>query len=95
MSMVASNWTKYDYVCTDCDALIEITTLSNLKHWRGWCPCGSANLVEVGQSDASIKKDDKIDHTKQAPLRILLNKYGSVTKNTPTKVVKINTNPYN
>jgi hypothetical protein len=45
-------WTKYDYLCTDCDALIEITTLKNIREWRGWCSCGSANLINIGVSDA-------------------------------------------
>lgn len=45
-------WTKYDYLCTDCDTLIEITTLKDIKDWRGWCSCGSANLINIGTSDA-------------------------------------------
>ena len=71
------NWTKYDYLCTDCDALIEITTLQNIKEWRGWCPCGSANIINIGVSDGN------------APLM------EPVTKVTPPKLVKINSNPYN
>jgi len=47
-----TNWTKYDYLCTDCDALIEITTLVNIREWRGWCSCGSANIINIGVSDA-------------------------------------------
>ena len=49
------NWSKYDYVCTDCDALIEITTLQNIREWRGWCSCGSANLINIGVTDADVK----------------------------------------
>jgi hypothetical protein len=49
------NWTKYDYICTDCDALIEITTLQNIREWRGWCSCGSANLINIGVRDADVK----------------------------------------
>jgi hypothetical protein len=45
-------WTKYDYVCNDCDALMEITTLIKLKSWRGWCSCGSPNIINVGTSPA-------------------------------------------
>jgi len=71
------SWTKYDYLCTDCDALIEITTLQNIKEWRGWCPCGSANIINIGVSDGN------------APLM------EPVTKVTPPKLVKINSNPYN
>jgi hypothetical protein len=47
-----NNWTKYDYVCNDCDALMEITTLIKLKSWRGWCSCGSPNIINVGRSPA-------------------------------------------
>ena len=47
------NWTKYDYLCTDCDALMEITTLVNIREWRGWCSCGSANLVWLGSYDGN------------------------------------------
>jgi hypothetical protein len=48
-----NNWTKYDYLCTDCDALIEITTLVNIREWRGWCSCGSANIINIGVSDGN------------------------------------------
>ena len=47
------NWTKYDYLCTDCDALIEITTLKNIREWRGWCSCGSANIINIGTSNGN------------------------------------------
>ena len=47
-----NNWTNYDYVCNDCDALMEITTLIKLKSWRGWCSCGSPNIINVGTSPA-------------------------------------------
>ena len=70
-------WTKYDYLCTDCDALIEITTLQNIREWRGWCPCGSANIVNLSVRDGN------------APL------FEPVIKVTGSKVVKINSNPYN
>lgn len=70
------NWTKYDYVCSDCDALMEITTRIKLKSWRGWCSCGSANLVWIGSSDANRYEEP-------------------VTNITSSKVVKINSNPYN
>ena len=47
-------WTKYDYVCSDCDTLIEITTLDNISEWRGWCPCGSPNLTWISSNDATV-----------------------------------------
>ena len=50
-------WTKYDYVCSDCDALIEITTLENIREWRGWCSCGSPNLINISVTDATVPDD--------------------------------------
>ena len=50
-------WYKYDYVCSDCDALIEITTLDNIRDWRGWCPCGSANIINISVMDATVPDD--------------------------------------
>ena len=47
-------WIKYSYVCTDCDALTEITTLEDLFDYRGWCACGSANLTRVAVDDATV-----------------------------------------
>jgi DNA-directed RNA polymerase subunit RPC12/RpoP len=49
-------WIKYSYVCTDCDALIEITTIQKLDDYRGWCACGSANLVRVAVEDSTVSK---------------------------------------
>lgn len=40
-------WTKYSYVCTDCDTLIEISTLKKLHDYQGRCVCGTRNLVQV------------------------------------------------
>lgn len=47
-------WTKYSYVCTDCDALMEITTRQDLDMWRPWCSCGSGNLTLIGYTDATV-----------------------------------------
>jgi hypothetical protein len=49
-------WIKYSYVCNDCDALTEITTLQRLYDYRGWCACGSANLVRVAVEDGRVKE---------------------------------------
>ena len=46
-------WTKYDYLCTDCDALIEVTTLQDLRRdVYGSCPCGSNKTISIGVGDA-------------------------------------------
>jgi len=48
-------WTKYDYVCSDCDALIEITTLDNLRDSDDpTCPCGSNNTINISVRDATL-----------------------------------------
>jgi DNA-directed RNA polymerase subunit RPC12/RpoP len=49
-------WIKYSYVCNDCDALIEVTTLQKLYDYRGWCACGSPNLVRVAVEDARVSR---------------------------------------
>jgi hypothetical protein len=37
-------WTKYDYLCTDCDALIEITACADV--WKDpACICGGLGVV--------------------------------------------------
>ena len=94
------NWTKYDYLCTDCDALIEITTLKNIREWRGWCSCGSANIINIGTSNGNaplfepvIDTVEELDEFKKKS-RIDIDSL-DVTKVTPPKLVKINTNPYN
>jgi hypothetical protein len=46
--------TKYDYLCNDCDALTEITTLKNLDDYRGWCSCGSPNLTQINKQNATV-----------------------------------------
>ena len=68
-------WTKYDYVCTDCDALIEITTLEKIDDWRGWCSCGSANIINIGSYDANILKDRVTNVTYTEVVRINTNPY--------------------
>jgi hypothetical protein len=94
------NWTKYDYLCTDCDALMEITTLKDIKQWRGWCSCGSANLVWLGSYDGNAPLFEPVIDTIEMLDSFKIQTGISidsldVTKITPREVVKINTNPYN
>lgn len=49
---VKIKWNKYSYVCTDCDALTEVTTQKNLDDYRGWCSCGSANITQIEKTGA-------------------------------------------
>lgn len=67
-------WTKYSYVCTDCDSLIEVTTDTPPILDPG-CVCGVDTFV--------VRTANEPEQLKP------------VTSITPSKVVKINTNPYN
>jgi hypothetical protein len=50
-------WTKYTYICTDCDALYEINTLQVIPEcFSPECPCGSSNIIGIGVSDGSAPK---------------------------------------
>jgi len=66
------NWIKYDYLCTDCDALMEITTLVDIKDWRGWCSCGSPNLINIGWIDVSRHEEPVTNIT---PQRLVKNQH--------------------
>ena len=42
-------WTKYDYVCTNCDALIEITA-QVFRALDPDCICGNSMVISIGTS---------------------------------------------
>ena len=45
-------WTKYDYLCTDCDALLEITACAD-KVLDPACICGGPGvIILLSESDA-------------------------------------------
>jgi len=47
-------WTKYDYLCTDCDALYEITTQQTVPDcFEPQCACGSNKIISIGVSDGN------------------------------------------
>jgi len=94
-------WTKYDYLCTDCDALIEITTLKDRSEcFQPLCTCGSVNVINIGTSNGNAPLFEPVIDTIEM-LDEFKKKSGiaidslDVTKVTPRTVVKINTNPYN
>ena len=73
-------WTKYEYICTECDSLMEITTYwQNIAEPK--CPCPHQAIVRVNKFDLEAGHGVSV--------------YDPVIKVTPTEVVKINTNPYN
>jgi hypothetical protein len=44
-------WTKHDYVCTNCDALVEVTTI-DLPSMDPDCVCGNGMIISIGRSPA-------------------------------------------
>jgi hypothetical protein len=66
-------WTKYDYVCSDCDALIEITTLDGIPiGFDPVCPCGSNNTINISISNGNAPV---IDITPPQVVKINTNPY--------------------
>jgi hypothetical protein len=57
-------WTRYDYLCTDCDALIEVTA-HVYNSCAPKCICGDGHVINIGASPAyepvvkSVTKDTK------------------------------------
>jgi hypothetical protein len=48
-----ANWTKYDYLCIDCDALIEITAYADLVREPS-CICdGEGIVILLGEYDGN------------------------------------------
>ena len=94
------NWTKYDYLCTNCDALVEITASFYPPKIDPDCICGLGALINIGVSDGNAPLFEPVIDTIE-----MLDEFKSQTgividsldvmKVTPTQVVKINTNPYN
>lgn len=94
--MIDVKWDKYTYVCSDCDALTEITTVKNLKEYRGWCSCGSANLLWLSVEDATIHpqttKGNEMDVTTEYNPNLLVTYKkidGDVTSYVTDKVTQI------
>jgi len=78
-------WTKYDYLCTHCDTLFEITTRSQgIDPYQPDCSCLELEGTPMSSGIIRINK-----HDVTGPL------LEPVTKVTPPQLVKINTNPYN
>lgn len=44
-------WYKHDYVCTNCDALVEVTTLDR-PVLDPDCVCGNGMIIGIGRSPA-------------------------------------------
>ena len=95
-------WTKFTYLCTDCDALIEITA-SVEPQIDPACIChATSHVILLSKWDATVTHVDEDltpdttdmldEFKKQSGIAI---DSLDVMKVTPPKLVKINTNPYN
>ena len=57
-------WTKYDYLCTNCDALIEVTSQGK-PALDADCICGNGSVINIGTSPGN--KPIITDVTKVTP----------------------------
>ena len=69
-------WTKYSYICTDCDALVEITIRSNTAP-NPECTEDGMLLTLIGWEDATVKisEEDVIEVTPSEVVKINSNPY--------------------
>ena len=80
--MFSSQWTKHEFLCTECDTLMEITTYWDDEYVRTPnCPCPHQAIVKL--------------NTHKLPGSVFASYHSDVTSITPTPLVKINSNPYN
>lgn len=48
-------WTKYDYLCTNCDTLIEITT-QHQSAKDPYCVCAESAVIRINKHNVTHKK---------------------------------------
>jgi hypothetical protein len=71
-----NTWSKYDYVCPDCDSLIQITTMDGIPmNFDPVCPCGSNSLINIGVYDATVPDVDVTSITPRQVVQINTNPY--------------------
>lgn len=46
-------WTTYSYVCTNCDTLIEVTTMYQYPE-DPYCICSESDMTRVAIEDATV-----------------------------------------
>jgi hypothetical protein len=77
-----SHWTKHEWLCTECDTLMEFTT-----YWKDElvpipaCPCPHQAIIKLNTH--VLESSSNVSY------------HSDVTSITPTPLVKINSNPYN
>lgn len=66
-------WIKYDYLCTECDTLIEIT--SYLKVDVPKCPCSHQAVIRINKHTPPITSPDVTSITPPKVVKINTNPY--------------------
>lgn len=71
-----NTWSKYDYVCPECDSLIEITSMDGIPmSFDPVCPCGSNSVINIGVYDATVPDIDVTNITPREVVIINSNPY--------------------
>jgi len=78
-------WTKYSYVCTDCDALVEITIRSSTAP-NPECTEDGMLLTLIGWVDATVPDNDVTDITPSNVVKINTNPYTGIKEKTNANV---------
>lgn len=82
LNMFESNWIKYEWLCTECDSLMELTTYWIEEYVTiPTCPCPHKQIIRIGK------------HVLEGST--FASYHSDVTDITPAPLVKINSNPYN
>jgi hypothetical protein len=69
-------WTKYDYICTHCDALFEITTSNQgIEPYEPDCSCLELEGTPMSSGIIRINKHDVTSITPTEVVKINTNPY--------------------
>lgn len=55
-----SLWVKYEYLCTNCDTLFEITSQNPLV-FDPQCSCSTPNTIRINRFDVTEVTDSHLD----------------------------------
>ena len=57
---MTSLWVKYDYICTNCDTLFEITSQNPLV-FDPQCSCSMPHVIRINRFDVTEITDPHLD----------------------------------
>jgi hypothetical protein len=55
-----SLWVKYEYICTNCDTLYEITSMNPLVSQPA-CTCSIPHIIRINRYDVTEVTDHHLD----------------------------------